>query len=51
MNALMAIPNLIAMLALSGVVAKDVNEFQKTIQEEKALKKALKAGKVADQTM
>ena len=34
-NALMAIPNLICLLALSGVVAKDVKEFQRTIKAEK----------------
>ncbi|MCI5621655.1 MAG: sodium:alanine symporter family protein [Lachnospiraceae bacterium] len=34
-NALMAIPNLICMLALSGVIAKDVFEFQNVIKEEK----------------
>ncbi len=37
-NALMAIPNLICMLLLSGEIAKDVKEFQKTIEEEKARK-------------
>ena len=35
-NALMAIPNLICMLLLSSEIAKDVKEFQKTIEEEKA---------------
>ena len=34
-NALMAIPNLICLLALSGVIAKDVVEFQKEIKLEK----------------
>ncbi len=34
-NALMAIPNLIALLALSGVIAKEVNEYQKVINAEK----------------
>lgn len=34
-NALMAIPNLICLLALSGVIAKDVDEFQKVIKMEK----------------
>lgn len=34
-NALMAIPNLICLLALSGVVAKDMQEFQKVIKKEK----------------
>lgn len=37
-NALMAIPNLICLLALSGVIAKDVEEFQKEIDGKKALK-------------
>lgn len=32
-NALMAIPNLICLLALSGVVAKDAKEFQKKLKE------------------
>lgn len=35
-NALMAIPNLICMLLLSGEIAKDMKEFQKVIKEEKA---------------
>lgn len=35
-NALMAIPNLICLLALSGEIAKDVKEFQKVIEAEKA---------------
>lgn len=35
MNALMAIPNLICLIALSGEVAKDVTEYQKIIKEEK----------------
>lgn len=34
-NALMAVPNLICLLALSGVIAKDMKEFQKVIREEK----------------
>lgn len=34
-NALMAIPNLICLLALSGVIAKDMKEFQKVIKAEK----------------
>ncbi|MGN0155415.1 MAG: alanine/glycine:cation symporter family protein [Lachnospiraceae bacterium] len=37
-NALMAIPNLICMLLLSGEIAKDMQEFQKVIKEEKAAK-------------
>ena len=35
MNGLMAIPNLICLLALSGVLAKDVKEFQNIINAEK----------------
>lgn len=38
-NALMAIPNLICLLALSGVVAKEMNEFQSTIKKEKSKNK------------
>ena len=34
-NALMAIPNLICMLLLSGEIAKDMKEFQKEIEKEK----------------
>lgn len=34
-NALMAIPNLICLLALSGVVAKEIERFQKVIKIEK----------------
>ena len=34
-NALMAIPNLICMLLLSGEIAKDIKEFQHTLKEEK----------------
>lgn len=34
-NALMAIPNLICLLAMSGVIAKEVERFQKTIEKEK----------------
>lgn len=41
-NALMAIPNLISMLALSGVIASEMNRFQVILQEEKAAKKAAK---------
>ncbi len=35
-NALMAIPNLICLLALSGEIAKDMKEFQAVIKAEKA---------------
>lgn len=38
-NALMAIPNLISMLVLSGVIASEMNRFQKIIQEEKEQRK------------
>lgn len=41
-NALMAIPNLICMLLMSGEIAKDVKEFQKVIEAEKAAEKARK---------
>ncbi len=34
-NALMAIPNLICLLALSGVIAKEVNDFQPILKAEK----------------
>lgn len=37
-NALMAIPNLICLLALSGVIVKEVNEFQEIMRKEKAEK-------------
>lgn len=38
-NALMAIPNLISMLLLSGVVVKEVKRFQPTVEAEKRAKK------------
>lgn len=38
MNGLMAIPNLISLLALSGVIAKEVKDFQKILKKEKAEK-------------
>jgi AGCS family alanine or glycine:cation symporter len=38
-NALMAIPNLICLLVMSGVVAKEVERFQPIIREEKKRKK------------
>ena len=34
-NALMAIPNLICLLALSGVIAKEMKDFQQVIKKEK----------------
>lgn len=39
-NALMAIPNLICLLALSGEIAKDVKEFQVILEKEKQEKQA-----------
>lgn len=42
-NALMAIPNLICMLVMSNVIAKEVERFQPILQEEKRKKKAAKA--------
>ena len=45
MNGLMAIPNLISLLALSGVIAKDVKEFQKVIKKEKAEKNSVDLAK------
>jgi AGCS family alanine or glycine:cation symporter len=39
-NALMAIPNLICLLALSGVIAQEMERYQAVIAEEKAAKKA-----------
>ena len=41
-NALMIIPNLIALILLSGKLAKDTKEFQKTLDKEKQARKALK---------
>lgn len=38
-NALMAIPNLICLLLLSGEIARDMKDFQKVIKAEKAAKK------------
>ncbi|MGN0483627.1 MAG: alanine/glycine:cation symporter family protein [Lachnospiraceae bacterium] len=43
-NALMAIPNLICLLALSKEIAKDVKDFQAIIEEEKAAKRTAKSG-------
>jgi AGCS family alanine or glycine:cation symporter len=39
-NALMAIPNLICMLALSGVIKSELERYQPILEEEKARKKA-----------
>lgn len=39
-NALMAIPNLICMLVLSGTIAKEVERFQHVINEEKKKKRS-----------
>lgn len=41
-NALMAIPNLICLLALSGEIASDMKNFQPILKKELALKKATK---------
>ncbi len=38
-NALMAVPNLICLIALSGVIAKEVERFQPTIDAERRVKK------------
>lgn len=38
-NALMAIPNLICLLALSGVIVEEMNRYQKVLEAEKAAKK------------
>ena len=38
-NGLMAIPNIIALLALSGVVAKETHDYTARVREEKAAKK------------
>ncbi len=38
-NALMAIPNLICMLALSGVIVEEMNRYQEVIKKEKAAKR------------
>lgn len=45
MNALMAIPNLICMLLLSNVIAKEVNRFQPTVEKERAAYKAARKSK------
>ena len=37
-NALMAIPNLICLLALSGEIARDMKEFQEILKKERATK-------------
>lgn len=41
-NALMAIPNLICLLVMSNVIAKEVNRFQPILKAEKAEKKKTK---------
>lgn len=41
-NALMAVPNLICMIALSGVIVKEVERFQPILKKEKAMKKETK---------
>lgn len=47
MNGLMAIPNLICLLALSKVVAKDVEEFQEILKAEKEQKSAIVSKEMA----
>ena len=44
----MAIPNLICMLALSGVIAKEVKRFQPTIKAEREARKAGHVVSVSD---
>lgn len=39
-NALMAIPNLISLIALSGVIAAEMNRYQEIIKKEKRQKKS-----------
>ncbi len=39
-NALMAIPNLISLIALSGVIASEMNRYQEVIKKEKQQKKS-----------
>ena len=46
-NGLMAIPNLISLLALSSVIAKDVEEFQEVIKAEREEKKSVVSEEVA----
>lgn len=46
-NALMAIPNLICMLLLSGEIAKDIKAYQPTLEADKAKWKAEKKAKKA----
>lgn len=43
-NALMAIPNLICLLAMSGVIVEELNRYQKVLESEKAMKRE-KSGK------
>lgn len=47
MNGLMAIPNLICLLALSSVIAKDVEEFQEVIKAEKEEKNSIASEELA----
>ena len=44
-NALMSIPNLISLLALSGVVKKELERYQPILKEEKTKKKLAKQNK------
>lgn len=45
-NALMAVPNLICLLILSGEIAKDMQEFQKVLKEERAARESEKTKEV-----
>ena len=42
MNALMTFPNLIALIALSGVVAKESKEFFALVEKERLIQRAVK---------
>lgn len=47
-NGLMSIPNLICLIVLSGVLAKDTKKFQKVFKEEQMAKKLAKKEKKAN---
>ena len=47
-NALMAIPNLICMLVLSGVVASEVERFQKVLDKERNTKMHVEHSKASN---
>lgn len=48
-NALMAIPNLISLLVLSGLVAKEMESYQEVIKAEKESKKLAKLNKLSNE--